>query len=121
MEAENKKELDKVEKLVSHVIQFAETRFDITAINLQDRTADIIASIASITVLGILVTFIILLLSIGAAMYISDRVNSTFIGFLYVALFYVLLAVLIYVKRKSMIKLPIINGLLKKINLHEED
>jgi uncharacterized membrane protein YqjE len=121
MEGENKKELDKVERLALHVIQCAETRFDLTAINVQDKMAEVLASIASIAVLGILIAFVVLLLSIGTAMYLSGYLESNFLGFFYVALFYLLLAVLIYFTRKKLIKLPIINGLLKKINFHEED
>jgi uncharacterized membrane protein YqjE len=121
MEIENKKELDRVEKLAVHVIQCAEARFDLAAINIQDKTAEILASIASLAVLGILLIFVILLLSIGIALYISHSLQSTFIGFLYVAFFYLVLAVFFYFTRKRLIKLPIINALIKKINFHEED
>ncbi len=121
MEAEDKKELDKVEKLAIHVIQCAETRFDLAAINVQDKTAQVLASIASIVVLGMLIALVIFLTSIGVAMYISNYFESTFLGFFYVAVFYLLAAVIVYFTRNKLIKLPIVNGLLKKINFHEED
>jgi uncharacterized membrane protein YqjE len=125
MEAEATENKDgkegKVDKLVAHVIECAETRFDIIALDVQDKVSDIMASMASVVIIGVLIGFIILLLSIGAAMYLSDYYHSPYIGFVYVAAFYIVLALLLLVTRKKVIKLPIINGILKKINFHEED
>ncbi len=118
MDKENIKEIDKVEKLVSDVIECAEVRF---AINVQDKMAEIISSVAAVVVLAVLVTFAVFLLSIGAAMGISQYFKSSFFGFLFMAMFYLILAGLIYFTRKNWIKLPIINALIKKINFHEED
>jgi hypothetical protein len=111
----------KVDRLVAHVIECAETRFDIIALDVQDKVSDILASMASIVIMGVLITFVVLLLSIAAAIYISGYYESPYIGFVYVAGFYALLAFVLLVSRKRLIKLPIINGLLKKINFHEEN
>ncbi|MCW3076579.1 MAG: hypothetical protein JWO32_1188 [Bacteroidetes bacterium] len=121
MEAENQIEEGKVDKLISHVIECAETRFDIVAIEVQDKVSEILASIASIAVVVILMSFVVLLLSIGAAMYLSNYFQSAFIGFFYVAAFYFVVALIVIFTRKNLIKIPIINTLLKKINFHEED
>lgn len=121
MEEENKADENKLDRLFGHVIECAETRIDLAAINIQDKMSEILASIASVAVVGLLMSFVLLLLSIGAALYLSDYFQSSFIGFLYVAGFYFVTAILVIITRKSLIKLPIINALLKKINFHEED
>ncbi len=121
MEEENPTEENKVDKLIGHVIECAETRFDLVAINIQDKVTEILASMASIAVVAVLFIFVVLLLSIGAAMYLSDYFHSAFIGFLYVAAFYFVLGLVVIFTRRNLIKMPIINGLLRKINFHEED
>jgi len=121
MDAENIEENSKVDRLIGNVIEYAEARFDIIAIDTQDKVTEIMASAAAIAVVGVFFILTLLLISIGAAMYISSYFESPFIGFLYVAAFYLLLGTLLYIKRRSWVKLPVINSLLKKINFHEED
>jgi len=121
MESEIKEEENKVEKLVSNVIECMETRFDLVAIDVQDKVSEILASIATSVFIGILITFTVLLLSIGAAMYISNYYESVYVGFIYVAVFYFFLTCIVFLFRKKLIKLPLINGLLKKLNFHEEN
>ena len=121
MEAENSTEQSKIDKLLGHVVECAETRFDIVAIDIQDKVTQILASMASIAVVALCLVFVVLLLSIGVAMYLSDYFQSAFIGFLYVAGFYLIVGVVVIFSRNKLIKLPIINGLLKKINFHEEN
>jgi hypothetical protein len=121
MEEEIKPEVNKIEKLISNVIECAETRFDIVAIDVQDKVSDILASIASIAVLGVMAIFAVLLMSIGAAMYLSHYFDSDFAGFFCVSAFYLLVGFILFLKRREWIMLPIINALLRKINFHEEN
>lgn len=116
-----KEEENKVEKLLANVIECVETRYDLVAIDVQDKVSDIMASVAFTVILGALIAFSLLLLSIGGAMYISDYFESAYIGFVYMSLLYVALALVIYFGRNKLIKLPIINSLLKKFNFHAEN
>lgn len=111
----------KVQQLISNLKEYAETRLDIMVLNMQDKVADILSSIASIIVVGLLSLFIVFFSSVGVAWWIGDVFHNPSIGFFSIAGFYLLLAIVIYVNRDNWIKLPIINGLLKKININEQD
>jgi hypothetical protein len=76
---------------------------------------------ASVALIGLMFAFMLLLLSIGAAIYLSQRYNSSFIGFAYVSGFYLVAGILLFVSRKRLIRLPVINMLLKRINVNEEN
>jgi hypothetical protein len=112
---------NKVEIMLDNVKSYVETRFDIVVLNIQDRLSDVLSSVASILVLSILAVFVIFFLSVGAAWWIGQELNNSSIGFFYVAAFYFVVAVIIFACRDKWIKLPIINSLLKKINIHETD
>jgi hypothetical protein len=120
MEAEVK-EQNRVDRLLGNVMECMETRFDLMAIEVQDKVSEIMASMASVLIVGVLFTLALFLVSIAGAIYLSRQLNSDYLGFVYVAGFYLLLGVLMYVSRKKLIKLPVINFLLRKINFHEED
>lgn len=114
-------EKNKVEKLMKHVEEYAETRVDLIALAVQDKLGAVMSSIASIVILWILCVFILLFASVGAAWWIGDYYNSPSIGFFTIAGFDLIVAALIYFNREKWVKIPISNALIKKINFHEED
>jgi tetrahydromethanopterin S-methyltransferase subunit C len=63
----------------------------------------------------------VLFISLGIAWYIGDRTGDPSMGFFSLAGFYILLAVIAYFTRDKLIKAPIINAIIKKIAIHEED
>jgi uncharacterized membrane protein YqjE len=114
-------EQNKIEKLAGHIREYVETRVDLAIINIQDKVSDILSSIASVVILLILLIFVLFFTSVGVAWSIGQRVNDLSMGFYYVAGFYLLAGIVIYISREKLIRLPIINALIKKININEED
>ncbi|MCW3086190.1 MAG: hypothetical protein JWP12_3556 [Bacteroidetes bacterium] len=114
-------EKNKVEKLFTDVKEYAETKLDLVALNVQEKGSDVMGSAASILVIGIVILFVLLFLSLGAAFIIGHCFHNFSIGFFLIAGFYFLVGLVIYFSRNKLIKMPVINALLKKINFHEED
>ena len=111
----------KVEQLVGNLKEYAETRFDIAVLNTQDKVTDVLSTIASMAVVGLLAMLIIFFSSVGAAWYVGQLLHNPSLGFFCVAGFYLIVAIIFYVNRDSWVKLPVINSLLKKININEQD
>lgn len=110
----------KLEKFMEHIKEYAEVKVDLMALNIQDKTSDVVSSIASALVFVLLTMTILLFLSIGMAWWLGQLFGGLSIGFFCVAGFYLFLGIIIYFFRAQWIKMPIINFLLKKINLNEE-
>jgi uncharacterized membrane protein YqjE len=110
-----------LETFIRHAKEYAETRYDLAVINVQEKTTDIISTISSALIVGILILFTLLFTSIGAAWYIGQIIGNPSSGFFCVALFYLVLSVIIIIFRDTWIRIPIINFMIKKISLHEED
>ncbi|MEP7168832.1 MAG: phage holin family protein [Bacteroidota bacterium] len=112
---------NKAEQLISNIKEYAETRFDIVSLNIQDKVSDVLSSIASAIVIALLGVFIIFFISVGGAWWIGQMLNNPSIGFFCVAGFYLLVTIIFILNRDKWLKLPMINALLKKINIHEEN
>ena len=65
--------------------------------------------------------FVLLFLSIGAAIWIGSTYNDYSNGFLYVGLFYLVVSIILYVFRNSLIKVPVINKFLEVLYHAEKD
>ena len=114
-------EKNKVEKLFTDVKEYAETKLDLAVLSVQDKGSDLLGSAASIIVIGIVILFVLLFLSLGAALIIGHCFHNPSMGFFLIAGVYILLGIIIYFSRKKLIKMPVVNALLKNINFHEED
>lgn len=114
-------EKNKAEQLISNMKEYAETRFEIVLLNIQDKVSDLLSSMAAALIAGILGIFILFFISVGAAWWIGQMLQNPSIGFFCVAGFYLLVAIIVLLNQDKWIKLPIINAVLKKINIHEED
>ncbi len=116
MEAANK-----LEKLLDHLKEYAETRYQIGILNVQGKLSIVLSSLASKVILGILILFVLLFGGIGTALWLGVYFDNTFIGYFYVAGFYFLILLIIFFNREKWIKSPVMNDLIKKINFDEEN
>jgi ABC-type multidrug transport system fused ATPase/permease subunit len=112
--------INRLEQLISSIKQYAENWSDIALLKIQDRLSDVFSSIASAIIIGIISLFIIFFASVGVAWWIGQALDNPSLGFFCIAGFYLVLAVVIFFYRDKWIKLPLINSLLKKININEE-
>ncbi|MES2140598.1 MAG: phage holin family protein [Bacteroidota bacterium] len=114
-------ENNKVEKFLTDVKEYAEVRFDLVSLNIQDKFSDIVSSLVSIIVLSVLALLILLFAGIGGALWLGEYFNNAPIGFFCITGFYILLAIILFFSREKLIKFPIMNSLIKKIHLNDEN
>ena len=103
-----------VTDLVDKVKEYIGVRLDIVKLSAADGVSNGVAKAVVGSILLLLSLFFLLFLSLAVGFYISDRMDNDYSGFFFVTLFYLLLAVIIYLSRKSIEK-PIINGIIKSI------
>jgi hypothetical protein len=100
--------------LKDNVRDYAETKLNIIKLKAISAGGSAVSGIIVGVALAILSIFIIMFLSFSAAYAISDAAGKPFLGFLIVAGFYIVLAILVVVLRDKMLTMPIVNSLLEK-------
>ena len=114
-------EKNKIESVVQHLNDYFETRWKLFVLNSSDKASDILSSIASVFLIALSMMFVLLFLSISSALWIGHSLGNTSIGFLYVGLFYLVVTILLFFFRHTLIKIPVINKLLNSIYSDEKD
>jgi hypothetical protein len=104
-----------INNLIEHVREYFETRIDLIKTDAADRLSTAASSIASMLILMIAGLFFLLFASAGCAWLIGHYTGNTAIGFFSVAGFYLLVSIVIYSKRDTLIKIPIVNAILKHL------
>ena len=110
--------------LISKTEKFTKTSIDLLKLNMVEKTADVVSSITSKLIILLIVAMFIFFLNIGLSLWISDRLQSSYLGFLIVSGFYLIISVVAYYYQHQWLKNPIsdriVLKLLKNVNLDEE-
>jgi hypothetical protein len=94
----------KAEKLVDHIKDYLQTSAELIKLKAVDKLAAGFSSIAVSLVLLVLIAWVIILASIGAAFWISEGMGDGYSGFFIVAGFYVLVSVIVYLSKDTVIR-----------------
>jgi hypothetical protein len=114
-------EKSRIESMAGHIRTYLETQWELFILNTSDKASGIISSIASVALIAVSMIFVLLFLSIGAAIWIGHSYGDSSVGFLYIGLFYLLVTIVLFAFRKSLIKLPVINSILNALHTNERD
>ncbi|WP_194774963.1 phage holin family protein [Pararhodonellum marinum] len=90
-----------VSEIIDTVKQLTEVRIKLLKEDLQGEATGIISRIVILVLMGVTMMMILLFASISLAFYLSLKTNSSYMGFLLVALIYVILFVIFYIIRDS--------------------
>lgn len=110
---EERKEI--IEDLFEKAEEYVKTNIQLAKLKAIDKVAEIVGSLVTQIALVVLAFFFLSMVNIGVSFWLGTVLGQTHYGFLIVAGFYALLAVLVYVFRKTIIKTPISNSIISQI------
>ena len=105
---------ENIELLYQKVEKYSKTSFELLQLSTIDKTSDILSSLAVVIVVSFLSAMFTLFLNIGISLYLGDLLHNYVLGFIIVAACYLLIGIIIYLFRKSLIKTPIDNLIVSK-------
>jgi hypothetical protein len=100
--------------LKDNIREYVDTQIKIAKLKAINKAGPLISGIIAGVLLAFLGIFILIFLSISAALGISTVTGHPYLGFLLVGIFYLIVAVLIVALKDKLLTMPIINALLKK-------
>jgi|688.fasta_scaffold1156986_2 hypothetical protein len=105
---------ENIELLYQKVEKYSKTSFELLQLSTINKTSDILSSLAVVIALSILLAMFTLFMNIGISLYLGDLLHNYVLGFIIVAVCYLLIGIIIYLFRKSLIKTPIDNLIVSK-------
>lgn len=92
----------KISEIVQTVKGIVEARIGLVKQEIQDEFVGVLSRIILLTVMGSLLLLVFLFLSLSMAFFLSQITKSPYLGFLIVALVYLLIVLLVYLTRDSL-------------------
>lgn len=112
-------------EIVQTIKSLIETRIGLIKQDIQEEFVGIISRLMLLVVIGALVGLAFLFLSLSLAFYLSQITQSPYLGFLIVALMYLLLVMVLFMSRDSLGIQQRVQSILKlfifKVNHNSED
>jgi len=112
-----------ITKLIQRAEDYAKTTITLYKLTTVQKSADIISGVVSKLLLLLVIAFFLLMLSIGASLWIGDILGKPYYGFFVMTAFYLLVFTTLYIFRTQLIQIPTRNAvvveMLKK-DSHEE-
>lgn len=105
--------LEEIEKIRKDLQEYVEVRLDLIRLQTAESIARMMSDTAKIVVVGYILFFILLFLSMAAGYLFAELFDSYTMGFLSVALFYLIVLILFLIFREKIIDRPIIKAILK--------
>lgn len=110
-----------LEQTVEHFRHYAEVKMKLAQLDVTEKISSMVSSFVSVAFFVLLGLFTLFIISIGMAMWIGQETGNTSMGFFILAGVYVVILFVLYALRNTLIKLPILNLLIKKIFSNENN
>lgn len=88
-------------EIVQTIKSIVETRIQLIKSEIQDEFVGILSRLILLVIMGSLTLLVLLFLSLSLAFFISQVTQSPYLGFLIVALMYLLIVMILYLTRDS--------------------
>ena len=109
---EERKEL--IEDLFEKAEQYVKTNIELAKLKVIDKVADTIGALVTQIALVLVGFFFFLMINMGIAFWLGTILGNTHLGFMVVAGFYLLVGIVIFIFRKSILKTPISNSIISQ-------
>lgn len=106
---------ESVELLYEKAKKYAKTNAELIALNAVDKTSDVLSSLIARVFVGLVIAMFALFISLGLSLLIGKLLNEYYLGFFIVSAFYLVLAIVLYTCKDTLIKLPIANLFIRKL------
>lgn len=102
---------DNISEVADASKTYIEANFKLFKLSLLERLSKVVSLIISTTMVMLVGMLFVLFLSLSAAMFIGSFLESRTLGFLIMALFFLLIVLFLWFKRKTLVINPIIRTL----------
>jgi len=107
------------ESLFERAGEYLETRIELVKLKSVEKSSDVISSVGARIPIILALLMSIVILSIGAALWIGEKIGKSYYGFFIVGGFYIFMALIVYIFKNGLLKVPIANLFINKV-LNEE-
>ena len=103
------------ELLLKRVVDYGKTNIELIKLKLFDRAVDMISSLIPPAIVFVLISSFFLFLSLGLALWLGDILGNIYSGFILIAAFYGIMAIIVHFFMHARIKKTVSDYIIKQV------
>lgn len=103
------------DSIVDQVEQYVKTATELYTLKITEKVSTVLASVFSKLIIGSFVFVVIFMLTMGLSFWVGELMGHIYLGFLIVGGVAGIITLILYVRRYTMIKKPIMNSIISQI------
>lgn len=111
----------KAEEFTEHLKEYVSNRVAALKLQTAEKTSVILANFIAIAVVAAIAFIFIIFISMAAAYALSDMIGKNYAGFLIVGVTWLFIAVIGWISREKILRIPIMNKMLHQMFSDEKD
>ncbi len=111
----------KAEEMADNVKEYVNTRIESAKLSIAEKTSKLVANVMAAIMLAAIIFLFFLFAGIALSLVLGEWLDNTWAGFLLVAALYLLVGIIIWTGREKLIRLPIMNALIKQFLSDDEE
>jgi hypothetical protein len=114
-------ELSKVEELIEQLKVYVNTEIELGKLTATEKISKVSSNVIAAIFVGFVFMVFLLFASFSAAYFIGEAFHKLWLGFLLVAIFYLLLALIAWFAKEKLLRIPIMNAILSQLFPDKQD
>jgi hypothetical protein len=113
-----------MEELVKNARSYFKTRVEVVKLNAAAKVSLVTSRLIAAIIVGVVFVFVLLFGGMAAGYGLGEWLGKTYLGFLIVTGFYLLVGIIVLAARERLIRIPIMNSIIQQLfkeNDHEKD
>lgn len=115
------KVFSKVEEIVGNLKEYINTRIESAKLSAAEKSSKLLANVIAGVVVGLVFFFFIIFAGVALSFGLGEWIGKTWVGFLIVAVLYLLIGMIAWGARGKLIRLPIMNALIQQFINDDSD
>lgn len=111
----------KAEELIDSVKEYVNTRIESVKLSAAEKGSKIMANVIAGIIVAVILFLFIIFVGIALSFALAEWTGKTWLGFLIVAGLYLLIGIVIWAAREKLIRLPVMNALIKQLFSRDEE
>jgi len=104
-----------IESLLERATEYGKTSYELVKLRTLDKVSDVVSSFVPNAITFIMILTFLLFFNLGLAFWLGGILGKTFYGFIAVAVFYGIAALVLYLFMHKWLKRIICNSIIKKV------
>lgn len=111
----------KAEEFIDHLKEYVNNRVAAVKMQTAETTSQVLSNMIAMAVVAAIVFVFIIFMSMGAAYALSSVIGETHTGFLIVGAIWLIIAIIIWISREKILRVPLMNKMLHQMFKDEKD